>query len=74
MAKKDAKMKEMHNWCCFGHGKKGFPTFWVIVLVLAGVWFLGELGVITFEFPWLAAIIVIVAIGALINHYVKKEE
>ena len=50
--------------------KKEFPTFWVIILVLAIVWFLGDMGWLglTFKFPWLAAIVVIVAIGAIINH------
>ncbi|MFC1710739.1 hypothetical protein ACFLZJ_01100 [Nanoarchaeota archaeon] len=49
--------------------KKEFPTFWVIVLVLAAIWFLGEIGLWTLSFPWFPAIIVIAAIGALINHY-----
>ena len=52
---------------CFG-GKGGFPIFWAIVLVLAAVWFVQDMGWINITFPWFAAIIVIVAIGAIINH------
>jgi hypothetical protein len=52
--------------------KEGFPTFWVIVLILAAVWFIGEMGWLgTIDFPWFPAIIVIAAIGAVINHYRK---
>ncbi|MBU2053330.1 MAG: hypothetical protein ABIJ14_03200 [Nanoarchaeota archaeon] len=50
---------------------KEFPTFWVIVLVLAGGWFLGDLGVMQFYFPWFPTIVFIGAIGAIVNHYRK---
>jgi len=49
--------------------KKVFPTFWVIVFILAAVWFLGEFLHVSFDFPWLPAIIIIIALGAVINHY-----
>ncbi|MBL7148416.1 MAG: hypothetical protein ISS82_06320 [Nanoarchaeota archaeon] len=52
---------------CFG-GKGGFPTFWAIVLVLAAVWFVQDMGWLNINFPWLAAILVVVALGAIINH------
>jgi len=50
--------------------KSGFPTFWVIVLVLAVIWFANDMGWLgtNFNFSWLPAIIVIVAIGAIVNH------
>ena len=52
---------------------KGFPTFWVIILVLAGVWFFNEQGWLgsNFNFAWFPAIVVIAAIGAIVNHYKK---
>ena len=54
--------------------QKEFPTFWAIVLVFAVVWFMKDIGWLgfNFDFPWFPAIVVVVAIGALFNHY-KKE-
>ena len=60
-----AKKKEE---CC----KQGFPTFAFIVLVLGILWVLSGFGVITAEIPWLPIILVVVAIGWIINHYTKK--
>ncbi|MCK4589430.1 MAG: hypothetical protein KAT77_03240 [Nanoarchaeota archaeon] len=51
--------------------KKGFPTFPVIVLVVAVLWFLSDLKVIAFEIPWLALIIGIIALGWVIGYYQK---
>ena len=53
--------------------KNGFPTFWMIVLVLAAVWFIEDMGWLgtSFDFPWFPAIVVIAAIGAIINHFRK---
>jgi hypothetical protein len=53
--------------------KKGFPTFAVIVLVLAVLWLLGEMGVLTINIPWFPLIIAIIALGWVINHYSKKD-
>ncbi|MBR9701708.1 hypothetical protein GOV13_02190 [Candidatus Pacearchaeota archaeon] len=51
---------------------KEFPTFWVIVLVLAGVWFLQEMEMFgTINLPWFPAIVFIASIGAIVNHYKK---
>ena len=52
--------------------KKVFPTFWVIVFILAAVWFLGEFLPVSFDFPWLPAAIILIALGAVINHYGRK--
>lgn len=51
---------------------KAFPTFWVIVLFLGIVWLFSELGYVRVEVPWLAAILIIVAIGAIINHLAER--
>lgn len=61
--------KKSGGICCFGDKDNSFPTFWVIVLVLSLSWFLGETGIITLSFPWLPTILVIIAIGAIIDHY-----
>lgn len=51
-----------------------FPTFWVVVFLLAAVWFIGEFWHVDFDFPWLPAIIILIALGAIINHYGAKEK
>ncbi len=51
--------------------KKRFPTFKVIVLVIGIVWLLSEMGMINVRLPWLPVLIVIWALGAIINHYQK---
>lgn len=55
--------------------KRGiFPTFWTIVLLMSIAWFLRELGYINLDIPWLPAILMIISIGAIVNHYylIKK--
>ena len=66
------KAKVINNsWCgCWGGGK-GFPTFATIVLVLGVLWFLSGIGVLTTNIPWFPAILIILAIGWIINHYRK---
>ena len=51
--------------------KKGFPTFAVILLVLAVLWLLTEIDVLTINIPWLPIIIAIIAIGMIVNKYQK---
>ena len=53
--------------------KKYFPTFWTIVLLLGIAWLLRELGYISpeLDIPWLPAILVVIAIGAIVNHYCR---
>ena len=53
--------------------KKGFPTFAVIVLVLALLWLLGDMGLIAWNVPFFPLIIVIIALGWVINHYTKEK-
>ncbi|MEK6818636.1 MAG: hypothetical protein AABY10_01745 [Nanoarchaeota archaeon] len=52
---------------------KSFPTFWFIVLVVAVIWFLSETGYINFNVPWLPLVLIIVALGAIINNYGSKK-
>jgi dipeptide/tripeptide permease len=47
--------------------RKKFPTIGVILLMIGIVWLLMSLGKIA-SFPWLAAILIIVGIGFIINN------
>tara|TARA_Y100000310_G_C20507232_1_gene727034 strand:- start:26 stop:190 length:165 start_codon:yes stop_codon:yes gene_type:complete len=51
---------------------KNFPTFAVILLILAIVWILGDLGLLTVNIPWIPVIVGIMALGMIINHYTRK--
>jgi len=64
-------VKKNAGWCCFG-GRRGFPTFAVILLVLAVLWILTEVQVITSNIPWFPIILAIIAIGWIIDHYSKN--
>ena len=59
------------GFCCMG-GDKAFPTFAVVILVLAILWILAETGVITAKIPWFPVILAVIAIGWIIDHYSKK--
>lgn len=48
--------------------KGKFSAFWAIILVISIIWFLRELGYLNLDIPWLPLIIIIVSLGALINH------
>ena len=52
-----------------GMGGKSFPTFAVLILVLALIWLAVELQLITVNIPWLPLIVVLVAAGWIVNHY-----
>lgn len=68
---KMAKKKENKGWCCWG-GKKGFPTFAFLLLVIGVLWLLSSVGVITVDVPWWPVVLIIVASGWVIDHYKKK--
>ena len=48
---------------------KAFPTFAIIVLVVAMLWFLSDLGIITASIPWIPLIVGIIAIGWIVKNY-----
>lgn len=52
--------------------KEVFPTFAVIVLVIAVLWTLEELGVIASNAPWFPIALGIVAVSWIIEFYHKK--
>jgi len=49
--------------------KTRFPTFAVILLIVGLLWLLNELKVITINIPWIPIILIIIAIGMIINRY-----
>lgn len=51
--------------------KRRFPTFAVIVLVVAVLWFLNGLAVITVDIPWLPLVVGLIALGWIVNYYQK---
>ncbi len=46
-----------------------FPTLAVIILVFALVWLLRELEYLNIDMPWIPVILVIIAVGMIINRY-----
>ncbi len=53
----------------FKKEKPKLPTFAVILLAIGVIWFLNELEVITVDIPWIPVIVIIAAIGMIINRY-----
>ena len=49
--------------------KSKFPTLAVILLVAGIVWASDELGYLDFNFPWLPVVLVIIAIGMIMNRF-----
>ena len=50
--------------------KRGkFPTFAVIVLIAAVVWFISELGYLEIDIPWVPLILIVVALGWVFNRF-----
>ena len=49
--------------------QRRFPTLAFILLVVAIVWLLNELSVITIDIPWIPVILIIVAIGMIFNRF-----
>ena len=62
-------MKKSFVWC---GGGRTFPTVAVILLVVGIVWLLTDLGVITVSIPWWPVILIILALGWIINNYTQK--
>ena len=52
--------------------KKEMPTFAVLILVIGVLWLLSELNLIRINIPWWPVILIIVALGWLVNYYQKK--
>jgi len=59
---------EKENICCDGK----FPTFAVILLVVGLVWLLNDLKVLAINLPWVPIVLVIIAVGMIVNRYKSK--
>jgi len=46
---------------------KKFPTFAWILLVVGVLWLLGDLGLIGIDIPWVPVIVIVIAIGLIVN-------
>lgn len=53
----------------FSKKKTKFPTFAVILLVVGLIWLLNELQVIAINIPWIPVVLIIIAVGMIINRY-----
>jgi len=49
--------------------KRKFPTLATILLVIGLVWFLNDTGILSITIPWIPLILIVVALGLIINHY-----
>ena len=49
-----------------------FPTFAIIVLLIGIFWLLNELNVLKANVPWIPIVIIVVAIGWIVDHFVGK--
>lgn len=52
-------------------GGEKFPTFAALLLIVGVIWLFSELGVITVNVPWWPIILIIVAVGWIVNNYSK---
>jgi len=65
-------VKEAKTWEFPRAREHRFPTFAVILLVVGVIWLLNELNVIAVKIPWIPIVLVIVALGMIINRYTKR--
>ena len=53
--------------------RKGkFPMLATILLIVGIIWLLTELKVITIPIPWIPVVLIVIALGMIINRYVKE--
>ncbi len=50
-----------------------FPTFATILLVLGLLWLLTDMGLLMVNIPWIPVILVIIAVGMIVNRYSKTK-
>ncbi|MDP3881575.1 MAG: hypothetical protein Q8Q31_01720 [Nanoarchaeota archaeon] len=49
--------------------KTKFPTLALILLVAALIWLFTDLGYLAIDIPWIPIILIIIALGMIINRY-----
>ena len=64
-----AKKKEHGDWCCCYSSR--FPSLAVILLIFAVVWLLNELEILSVDIPWIPVILIVIAIGMIVNRFNK---
>ena len=54
----------------FRKNKPKFPTFAAVLFAIGIIWFLNEIDVIPWtNIPWIPVVLIIVAVGMIINRY-----
>jgi hypothetical protein len=51
--------------------KRKFPVLAIILLLVGVLWLLTELNVITIPIPWIPVVLIVIALGMIINRYVE---
>lgn len=51
--------------------KAKFPVLAVILLVVGIVWAVDALGYLNIDFPWLPVVLIVIAIGLIVNRYTR---
>lgn len=51
--------------------KRKFPMLATILLIVGIIWLLTELKVITIPIPWIPVVLIVIALGMIINRYVE---
>ncbi len=49
-----------------------FPTFALIVLLIGVFWLLNELNVLKVKIPWIPIVIIVVALGWIVDHFTGR--
>ncbi len=52
--------------------QRSFPTFAFLILIAGVIWLLTELEILTIDVPWLPIVVIILALGWIINHYARR--
>jgi hypothetical protein len=51
-----------------------FPTLALILLVLGLIWLLNDMNIIAVNVPWVPVVLIIVAIGMIVNRFSKTNK
>ncbi len=54
------------------HKRGKFPFFGVILLLIGVIWLLQELEYLTADVPWVPLLLIVVAMGVIVNRYSRK--
>lgn len=67
-----SNQKNDQESCCRKYHDGNFPTLPVVILAIGVIWLLNDLDVVTINIPWLPVVLIIVAIGLIVNRYARK--